>query len=177
LLDRVSNALSVGLAIISSTLVVMIMLIVTLDVGRRSIGLGSIRGGSELAEVLLVAAAFLALAYAQRVQAHVGTSLLTDRLPASVAHRIEGVGLLLITGLFAWMTYETAGRAWQSFQVGETRFGVRQVTVWPSRAAVALGLAALTLEVGLAALARLRGQRTNSDATKAPHHEPDPEAR
>lgn len=169
MIDRTTNALSVAQAIVGSLLVLAIMFLVVTDVTRRSLGLGSVRGSSELAEVMLVAAAFLCLAYAQRMDAHVGTSLVTDRLPRALALRIEGVGLALMALLFAWMTWEAGARAWQSFTTGETRFGVRSVTVWPARAAVVLGLLGLTIEIMLRVVRRFADAREQGTGGQPKH--------
>lgn len=145
--ETVVHAVAVGMATLSAALAAVIMFMITYDVFLRQRGGGGVGGSSELAEVLLVGVAFLAFPYAEKAQAHVGTSLLTERLPERLRAWVRGGGLALMVVLFAWITWETGGAALESFADKEVRFGVRQTPLWPARMAVAAGFAALTLEV------------------------------
>lgn len=160
--EKVVHAVAAGMAAVSAALAAVIMLMITYDVFLRQRGGGGVGGSSELAEVLLVGVAFLAFAHAEKAQAHVGTSLLTDRLPHRLRAWVRCIGLGLMVALFAWITWETGGAALDSFADREVRFGVRQTPLWPARIAVAVGFAALTLEVFATVLRTVRHARATA---------------
>ncbi len=57
------------------------------------------------------------------------------------------LGHAVLCGLVAWMTVETAQAALHSFLVGEYRFGLLQMPIWPARLMIPLGLGVLFLEL------------------------------
>lgn len=153
------QATSKVLAVVGVVLVVAIMAMTTYDVTARNLGAQPLRGTSELAEVMLVGAAFLTLPYAMQAGAHVATTVVVDRLATAWARRAELVGMVVVLLVLAWFSFEAVGFAIESTLSGETRFGSRQVAIWPGRVALALGTVVLTLEIALHCLDLARGHR------------------
>ncbi len=57
--------------------------------------------------------------------------------------------MLLVLLVLLWFSYEAVLRAIESVATGESRFGVREVPIWPGRVALAVGAVTLALEVAL----------------------------
>ncbi len=140
------NASKVG-ANLATVAIFLIMIVTVIDVVTRGVSARSVPGMIESAEIILVAAAFLGLGYAQRMKAHVSTSFFMDALPASVARILRRAGLGVVFVYVAGATVVSARRAWAAFQGGEVRFGLIEIPQWPVRAAIAIGFALLLVEL------------------------------
>lgn len=165
------HGISTTFGIIAALLIVAVMFSTAADVIVRQLTGSSIPGVVEYSEVLLVALIFLGLAYAQRVKAHIGVDIVTERLKPRVSHVVRAVGLVLAILVLAWMAYETAVVAVHAFEVREYRFGLVQVPIWPVRIVVPVGLTVLILELALSAYDEIVGARTGAPATHAVHPE------
>lgn len=168
---KVIHAIATTFGVIAALLIVGIMISTALDVLVRQITGSSIPGVVEYSEVLLAGLVFLGLAYAQRTGAHIGVDLVTERMPARVAHVVRAFGLVVAIGVLLWMTYETALVAINSFQVGEFRFGLVPVPIWPIRIVIPLGLVALILELALSTYDEIVGARTGAPLVQHEHPE------
>ncbi len=149
LVHRIVHTVSMTFAVVAAVLISIIMVSTVADVIERQRTGASIPGVVEYSEVFMVALIYLGLAYAQRVGAHIGVDILVTRLPARAAHVVQSVGLCVVIVVLAWMTYETAQVALASFGNREYRFGIVQVPIWPARALIPVGLAALVLALFL----------------------------
>lgn len=138
---------SKALAILSATGVLVIAGIVSGDVLFRLMTGGSIPGALEVTETMLVVVVAFGIAEGQRRGAHVAMEVVIVRIPARIAAFARGLGYLACAALLAWMSYRGIILAFESYESGEYRFGLRRVPLWPSRAALAVGLVVLTLEV------------------------------
>lgn len=141
LLDRALAGLTVGMAVIGAIGILAIMVITVMDVVTRTTTGGSFGGLVEYTEVLLVVAVFMSIPYAQLRGAHVGVSVLTERMPARAASGVYAAGLVVVASALGWMVWASLERALISFSGNEYRFGLALVPVWPARIAVAVGLA------------------------------------
>lgn len=143
----------------------LIMATATIDVASRNFFGKSIPGILESAEVILVVGVFLGMAYAQRLKAHVSTSLIVDLFPKSVGRVLRVTGLLAVIVYVALATWKTGERALQSFLTGEVRFGLIEIPQWPARAAIAIGFALLLLELIRDLRRILSGKHETTDAS------------
>ncbi|MGY1915588.1 TRAP transporter small permease [Blastococcus sp. HT6-30] len=168
---KVIHLIATTFGVIAALLIVGIMISTALDVLVRQITGSSIPGVVEYSEVLLAGLVFLGLAYAQRTGAHIGVDLVTERLPTRTAHVVRAVGLVVAIAVLLWMTYETAVVAVNSFQVGEFRFGLVPVPIWPIRIVIPLGLVALILELALSTYDEIVGARTGAPTVQHEHPE------
>ncbi|HTV71228.1 MAG TPA: TRAP transporter small permease [Rhizobiaceae bacterium] len=143
----------------------LIMSTATLDVVSRNFFGKSIPGILESAEVILVIGVFLGMAYAQRLKAHVSTSLIVELFPENFGRFMRATGLLVVIIYVALATWKTGERAWHSFLTGEMRFGLIEIPQWPARAAIAIGFALLLLELIRDLRRILRGKHDATDAS------------
>ena len=137
------NASKAG-ANLASLAIVLIMIVTVVDVVTRGVSARSVPG---MIESILVAAAFLGLGYAQRMKAHVSTSIFMDALPPAMARILRRAGLLVVVVYVTSATFVSARRAWDAFQGGEVRFGLIEIPQWPARAAIAIGFTLLLVEL------------------------------
>lgn len=156
------HAVATALALLAVLCIVIVLLATVADVLRRSLAGESVPGVVELSDVMMVAIVFLGLGYAERQGAHVSMTLLVRKLPPRAAAILNGLGLLLIMVIVAWMVWVTADRALESIETQEYRFGLVRVPVWPARVAIAVGLATYLLELALRLLDNVRTARGSS---------------
>jgi TRAP-type C4-dicarboxylate transport system permease small subunit len=106
----------------------------------------------------------LGCAYALRIDAHVRIDFLASRLKPAVQRWINGAFyLLLFAPILGALTWTAGKRTWHAFVTGE----VEHVSpwaplIWPFYSALAIGLAALTLQVLVDAYRYLTNQKRPS---------------
>lgn len=126
------------------TLLLLVMLVAEVVV-REVVG-RSLLGTIELSEVLLVLIVALGVSYAQKTGSHVSTDLVTSRFAPTTAAVIRVVGMVVAAGFLLWTAWASAERGWESFESGESRFGITSVPVWPARLVLPVGLALLGVQ-------------------------------
>ena len=160
--------ISAAFAVLASACVMSMMVLTCLDSGMRWFTGRSVAGVQEIVEQLMVAIVFLGMAYALRRGEHVSVKIFTSALPVRAAAVLRLIGIAIMIGIVAWMTWRTGQTAWRSFLTGEVRFGLLQVPVWPARFAIPLGLAALILQALPSAADQFRQVRTGEDGPAVP---------
>lgn len=158
LIRRVVSVISRTMAVLSAALVLVITVIIVADVSRRYLTGRSIPGVIEYSEVLMVAVVFLGLAFAQRNQDHIGVDLFLSKLPRRAGQFVKAVGLVIVSGSFLWMLWETGKVAQRSYETGEHRFGLAQVPIWPARIVITVGVFFLLVEIFFDIADLLRGR-------------------
>jgi TRAP-type C4-dicarboxylate transport system permease small subunit len=144
-IDRITEVL----VVLSALGIVGLMLLTVAHVTMRQLGGRGIAGGIEIVEVVLASVVFLGLAHAQQIDAHVSTSLVTDRLPPRVSASLQAFATGLAVLFFAWLVFETGKRGISSWQRGEVRVGLRAIPIWPARLIIPVGFAVLGLQLVL----------------------------
>jgi TRAP-type C4-dicarboxylate transport system permease small subunit len=114
-----------------------------------------VRGLVEYNEVALVILIYGSLAYTQRHDGHVATTVVAQYLRPNHSRIAEGVGLSVAFVVLVWMVYSTGIEAWSSFVAREFRFGMAAVPIWPARLVLVAGLLILTLEVAVTMIDKL----------------------
>lgn len=147
LLVRAARSLMGFLGALSGIGIALLALPTVVDVFYRKTFGPSVPGVVEISEVALVCVIILGMAAALRDGDHVATPILTDRLPERLGAALQVAGLVLVAILLAIMVVGTFRAAVISFNIQEYRMGLIQVPVWPAKAAIPLGLAALLIEV------------------------------
>ncbi|MFC6487165.1 TRAP transporter small permease subunit [Nitratireductor sp. GCM10026969] len=106
----------------------------------------------------------LGAAYALRQDAHVRIDFLAQKMPSGVRRAIEGiVFFILLTPIFAGLSWFAIGRAWRAYATGEVEMvSPWAPLMWPFYTMLALGLVALTLQIAVQGLRAFRGE-TNTD--------------
>lgn len=134
-------------ALVSAAAVVTIMLIIAIDVAKRSLLGGSVPGAIEYSEILLVVVVFLGLAEAQRRGQHISMEMVTTRLPAHAAARLKAVGLFVGLTIISWMCWETWQVALRAWETGEYRFGLARIPTWPAKVIIPIGLVLFVFQI------------------------------
>jgi len=147
-LRRTIHGVSIALASVAAAAIAFMMVATVADVASRYFTGAPIPGVTEVGEVLMVMSVFLGLAFAEyrNAHAHVRVTIVLEKLPPRLAAIISSVSMLLVLATLAWMVWVTTGRALESIEQNEFRFGLVQIPVWPGRVAIALGFAAYFLE-------------------------------
>lgn len=136
-----------AISVVSAAGSIVLMFVVISDVGSRTVGRGSLPGMLEASEALLVIITFLGLAQAERVGAHVRTTLLTDRLSPVARRYTRASAYVLYLGIAIWWAIASVGRAIESAGRGEFRAGLMQFPIYPARIVIAVGVIALVFVV------------------------------
>ena len=89
--------------------------LMTADVLGRFLFNAPVKGATEFGEYLIVAVAFMGLAYCQYTGKNVRVDTLSVHFPKKLRHYIVIVGLLLSAILFTIMAWETGKVAYQDF--------------------------------------------------------------
>jgi len=138
-LDRLAATLA-GFALL------LMMLAGAADVISGNLLNNPIAGTHEIIETLMVASAFLAMAYAQAQGGHIRVDLITSRLPVT-ARVVCGLSSHLLTALLfigiAWFGWDSVI---QSIHSGEFSAGSLPVPIWPARAALAVGATLMVVQ-------------------------------
>lgn len=130
---------------VSGGLLILVAGAIVTDVVVRYVTSRSVPGVIEYSELALVAIAYLAFANAEATGAHIRVDSMTRLMPRQlrvVAVLVSHLGVVAMLGYFTWVT---GVKALESFQIGEVRLGAVYAPVWPGRAVIPLGYAALAL--------------------------------
>jgi TRAP-type C4-dicarboxylate transport system permease small subunit len=139
-LDRVNKTLTlVGMAL-TSLCVIAMTLILCADVFLRYVFAKPLHATVEVISLLMVSAAVLAMAMAQRDRRHIRVELLLLRLPQRARLGLEVISLILLLGIFGVMTYQTGMLAWHSFLIKEITVGIIAFPIWVAKLIVPIGL-------------------------------------
>lgn len=106
----------------------------------------------------------LGAAQALREDAHVRIDFLSTKLPPRVRHIIEGiVFLLVLTPIFSMLTYVAGQRTLRAWATGEVEHVSPWAPVmWPFYSALAIGLAALTLQLAIEGMRAFTASKTDN---------------
>jgi TRAP-type C4-dicarboxylate transport system permease small subunit len=159
---RIVGGISRTLAVISASLILIIMVAMVADVARRYLTGRSIPGVVEYTEVLMVGVIYLGLAYAQRKGDHIGVDIFTTRMPPRVSQIVQAIGLIIVSLALLWMAWETWQVAQRSMATGEYRFGLARVPIWPARLTIPLGITVLLCEIFFDVVDLLRGREVKT---------------
>lgn len=139
--DRVAD----GMSRVAAGLIALLLLVGNANLLARWMTGQQIPGADELIVLLLPMSVFLAAPLAERDGVNVRSTALLTRLPERPRRVATAIGLLISLVTAAALTVATSARALESWQRGELRVGVRSLPVWPSKAAIAVGLAGLVV--------------------------------
>jgi TRAP-type C4-dicarboxylate transport system permease small subunit len=166
---RALDALYAGCGWAAAGFIVAICATVTAQVALNTLdkvlaALGVARTGlsvpsySDFTGFFLAAASFLALAATLRAGAHIRVTLLIGRLGPRAARVMDAAALALALAVSGWFAWFAARLSHESWMFGDVSTGIVPVPLWPPQAAVALGLAALTLALADELVAVLGGR-------------------
>lgn len=146
---RAPSGVSDVLALLSGLLILGLMFLTVADVTLRKFFSSGVPGAVEINEVALVAVVYLALMAAEMTHTNVRTPIVTERLPDRWANLAHVVGYVPALGFLCWATYVTGVEGIASWMRGDFRFGLIFVPTWPGKLIVPIGLAGLTIALGI----------------------------
>jgi len=139
-------------------LLFLMMLLVVMDVFGRYLFSMPFPGTLELTEVFMVYVVFFSLAYTEILGMHVRAQTLVMRFSDRVIIIFDLVAFALGLVFFSFMTWASAGSAWESFLAGQSTETI-EFPVYPAKFTISLGCA-LTVLVFLNKIIRSSRQLT-----------------
>ena len=125
--------------------------------GGEPIGL-VIPSYAEFAGFFLAASSFLALAYTLRAGAHIRVELVLQRFGIGARRLAELWCVAVSAGVSMYFTWYTVGLVLESIEFGDLSPGIVPVPLWIPQAAMALGLAVLSIALLDELVRQLRGR-------------------
>lgn len=144
--ERTLDLLSRSLMVLAAIAILGMMLQVVIEVALRNIWHTTLAGTEEVVSAYyMIGCAFLPLAWVQRERGHVIIELFTSWLPERATAFLDGVVAAVVAAGLLIFTHATFGKALTMTAEGEIMIGTIDVTVWPSRWMLPLGLGAMAL--------------------------------
>lgn len=100
---------------------------------------------TEASGFCLAAATFLGLAHTLRHGSHVRITLLTNKLPGRLRHRMNILSCLLGSAVIGYLAWNVTLLALQSFSFKDVSPGLLAMPMWIPQAGAALGVTALAV--------------------------------
>ena len=151
LLDRLLDLM----AVLSGAVLFLMMVLVVANTLTRKFLNWPITGAFEVTESMLTLSIFLALAYTQKVGAHISVDVLSRHLSGTAKWLFELSAPVLGAICFGWATYASWLYAHDSFLMSEQEWGSITYPIWPVKMLICFGLGAPTLryllEIGIIA--------------------------
>jgi TRAP-type C4-dicarboxylate transport system permease small subunit len=142
-LEKLNNVLNKWLLIIGGVAVLALMMLATVNVLLRAVGL-PFRGAYELVSFLGAVVTAFALGYTQKRKFNIVVDILSEKFPKGVKRVLDGIGYgigVLFFGVIAWVIVQWGLRIAVSGEVSETL----KIVYYPFIFCVALGFAVLSL--------------------------------
>lgn len=158
---RLLHGLMALLNIIGAIWVVLIMLLVVVDVTGRAFFNAPLFGVPEIVKISVVGLVWCQMAHTLKINAHLRSTILVERLPPGARTAIEFISFVLGAITFALIVYSGWDNTLESWRIGEYE-GEEPVRVptYPIRSLVLLGAALTAVQFALLAVDRLRGRKS-----------------
>jgi C4-dicarboxylate transporter DctQ subunit len=143
--------LETALAGVAALAIFAIMLFGVLQVTLRVIWKFPIPGYIDYVEQLMVLAAFVAIAHAERLGAHIRMDYLPALLRGRGQQALELLLLLIALLTISFLTYATWFSFLRALQLGDSTMDV-ELKVWPGKLVLVLSLALLWMRIALSAI-------------------------
>ena len=141
-----SRSVTRAMAGVTGLLTIVMMLGVVLDASLRgTVGI-AVWGVLELCTLLLLAMIYFGLPSTQSERENFRVSIITDLMPMKLNLFVSGILLLLqivVLGLLCWFTWRAAIF---SFNRDEVSIGLVEISLWPHRFMIAMGLTVLIFQ-------------------------------
>lgn len=146
-LHRLLGAVEKGGAGVSSSIILLTMFLVTVDVVMRYVFNSPIPGVYNVVELMMIGIVFLAVAYVQSHREHVKVEFFTKWLPPRAQAALDIFGHVLGLFIFSVITWQGAKLAWRSWVDQDYSMGIVHVPYWPGKWAFTIGLGLLCLRL------------------------------
>jgi len=140
------------LGLVAGAITFFIMWLIDANAFMRKFFNAPVAGSLEITEAALVLIIFFSLAFTQRRRGHIRVTLLTRRMPLNVRHALFIMAMLVGAALMAWYAYAAYTYAVRSYKVNEMEWGVITFPIWPTKAAICLGLVLFSIQFLLDAI-------------------------
>ena len=137
---RILHKLAKALVDLSSFWLFGIMFLVGADVFFRYTFNMPISGTLEISEQSVVIITFLCFAYTGMQNRHIRTNAILRRLPPSFRSFADILATCLMLLILSFLIWQTSIEAWNSLSIHETRMGLIEVPIYPTKIAVSIGL-------------------------------------
>ena len=141
-----SRSVTRAMAGVTGLLTIVMMLGVVRDAFLRGTAGIAVWGVLELCTLLLLAMIYFGLPSTQSERENFRVSIITDHMPMKLNLFVSGMLLVLqivILGLLCWFTWRAAIF---SFNRDEVSIGLVEISLWPHRFMIAMGLSALIFQ-------------------------------
>lgn len=140
LVNRLLTLVSDVLGVVAMLFLAFLMFGTTLDVIVRALTGSPISGVFEFSELALVMMVFLGAGWAQRDDAHIRVTILTERLSAPARARVVGVAWMIGALALLLLAIPATNEAIYSVSIREFRWGYVKIPIWWTKASLAAGL-------------------------------------
>lgn len=171
-LDQWAWRMEQFLNLAANAMILFVMLFVTAEVFMRKVFNAPIPGHLEWAELFMPAIVFFAMAYTQSTGGHVQMMLVIERLPTRIRRVADVVTLALSVFIYAILTYFSAKYTYSTWQIDDVTMTPPYTLIWPSTAAVTVGIFFTTLRLYLDFLQVLFPNKIQRLAKIAQAHQP-----
>jgi len=145
-IEQLASRFNAILAYIAGAVLLLMMLLTVVDVTGRFTLNKPIRGGIEIAQVMMAYVVFFAFAYALIKGAHVRVSLLLERFPLRIRLAMEVLSAVLGVFLFGFLTWGSWRLFWESWIAREWMPAAIRVPWWLPKFALPLGMFFITVQ-------------------------------
>ncbi|HDZ73752.1 MAG TPA: TRAP transporter small permease [Aurantimonas coralicida] len=154
-IQAILRTLSDILGAAAALFLAFLMLGTTVDVITRAVTGQPISGIFELTELSLVMLVFLGAMWAQRDDAHIRVTILTDQLSGAAHRSIMAFAWFCGALALAMLAWPATNEAIYSVSIWEFRWGFVKVPIWWTKIGVAVGLWLAAVQMAFYALTAL----------------------
>ncbi|MBN1368506.1 MAG: TRAP transporter small permease [Dehalococcoidales bacterium] len=136
--------------VLSGSFIAMIAVLTIIDVTGRFAFNNPLKGNIELQELAMVAIIWLAIAGAEKMDAHVSMELILNKLIAIKSRFYSYLKILTLSisiALFGILSYYGIRYVLSSIAISETSGGPLYVIVWPLKIILTIGIIELTIRL------------------------------
>lgn len=146
-LDRVTGWTAAGLMVLVGVAVVVSMALGTADVVGTQLFNSPVPGATEAISSLLVIIVYGALPAVQRRRAHIRMALVYSNVGARTRALMDLAAHLVAIAFFGLLLWQAVAEAAWSWSIGQTEVGLIRFPIYPFKAALAVGVALLILQL------------------------------
>jgi TRAP-type C4-dicarboxylate transport system permease small subunit len=150
-LSRVEDILD----LIAAFFIVFLMFFAVTQVISRKLFNYPLWGYVDIVEIVMVAFAFLGIAYCQRLGGHIRMELLVRRLRGRTLWIFEAVGIVVALGIILVLLWYGFTHFLRAFQLGDSTID-REIILWPAKLVIPVAFSVLTVRLVIQFLAYTR---------------------
>lgn len=139
-IDPWATKLEEYLTFLSTGVILAVMLFVCAEVLLRYVFNSPIPGHLEIAELFVPVIVFLAIAYTQSQNGHVGMTLVVENLPPRAKRIAEILAFAISMITYGILTYFSAKHAYRGWLYDDVTMSPPYFPTWPSAMVVPLGM-------------------------------------